>query len=240
MRVLILGASSVVGKALAEAFAPGNSLVLAGRDSDRLAAAANGCRGAGAVGVSLVSADLSCGAAPLIQAIGGLQVDLVIDAASAASRLRDAEIEASRLPGLVTADFLSKAELLEHLLATQRTAPAVILVSSVLASVKSPGRFAYSSLKRLSELYLGRVSESRAGFRLLVVRVGTVIDTEKGSDEAQRLAAAVVRAFKGNRKVLLYGLSGRLFVGLFYLQPLVFQFVSVLQRRLRGTRATGP
>ncbi len=237
MRVLVLGASSVVGKALAEAFAPGNSLVLAGRDPGRLAAAEDACRRAGAVDAARVSADLSSGARPVIEAVGGLQIDLLIDAASAASGMRDTEIEPSRLPGLVAADFLSKVELLEHLLAAQRAAPAVILVSSVLAVVQSPGRSAYSSLKRLSELYLQRVRESRAGFRLLVVRVGTVIDTEKGSDKARKLAGAVSRAYAGDRKVLLFGLEGRLFVGLFYLQPLVFRAVAHLQRTLRGVRA---
>jgi len=94
-----------VGKALAEAFAPGNSLVLAGRDSDRLAAAANGCRGAGAVGVSLVSADLSCGAAPLIQAIGGLQVEPGNRRGLRRVKIEDAEIRGLAAPGLVTADF---------------------------------------------------------------------------------------------------------------------------------------
>ena len=48
-RILITGASSGIGSALARAYAaPGRTLVLAGRDSKRLAAVAEQCRAIGA------------------------------------------------------------------------------------------------------------------------------------------------------------------------------------------------
>jgi short-subunit dehydrogenase len=58
-RVLITGASSGIGRALALAYAPeGASLVLLGRDAERLEAAASACRAAGAQEAETYVADV--------------------------------------------------------------------------------------------------------------------------------------------------------------------------------------
>lgn len=233
MRILILGASSSVGSALAAEFAPGNSLVLAGRDGGRLAAAERRCKEAGALELKSVSADLAAGAGPLVRAIGGLQVDLVIDAASSASGSRDEDIGADRMQALVAADLTSKIELLNALLGGQAAAPAVIFVSTVLTRVRSPGRLVYSSLKGLHEAYLGKLRDKRPDLRLLVVHVGAVIDAKDPSRKADDLARAVAKSFRAGRSELMFGLGGRILLGLFYTQPALYLFATLVQRRLR-------
>src|SRR5208283_4549825 len=236
MRILILGASSAVGTALAAEFAPGSSLLLAGRSSERLAAAERRCREAGALEVVRVSADLAAGTGPLVRAIGESQIDLVIDAASAASGSRDEEIGAGELPRYVAAYLTSKIALLDHLLGRQAAAPAVIFISSVLTRVRSPGRVVYTSLKGLHEAYLRKLRDKRPDLRLLVVHVGAVIDTTRPSRKADGLARAVGKSFRAGRGELMFGLGGRFLLGLFYVQPVLFLLATLLQRRLRRLR----
>jgi short-subunit dehydrogenase len=233
MQILILGASSVIGAALAEEFASGNSLVLVGRDEKRLAAAGSRCEGAGAAGVRCVAADFTQGIGPVLRAIEGVKIDLVIDAASAASGKRDSEVDAGDFKGLVAADVTSRIELFEHVLGREGPSPAVIFVSSALTLVKSPGRSVYSSLKGLYGSYLGRLRDSRPDLHLLVVNICTVIDPKKGSKKAQSLAIATVGAIRARRRVLFFGMGGAAYLGMYFLQPLAFHAVTLAQRRLR-------
>jgi|GEM_PF-2442575 len=233
MHILILGASSFVGAALAEVFAPNNSLILVGRNLDRLIAAANTCRNSGASHVECVEQDFCSGVNALLQAVEGKHIDLIVDAASASSSKRDAEIESGDISDLISADFSSRTRIMEHFLRNQDTAPAVILISTVLTLVKSPGRTVYATLKGLYETYLLKLRDSRPDLRLLVVYVGTVIDPKNTSNKPKRLAAAVITAFRNGRGKLFYGSSGIAFLALFYFQPVIFYCVARAQRALR-------
>jgi short-subunit dehydrogenase len=234
MQILILGASSAIGTALARSFAHGNGLLLVGRNELRLQSASSACLSAGAASVTWVSHDFRSGIRQLLEALGGRKVDLIIDAASAASGGRDASIEAGGLADMVRVDFLCRTELFEAILRGQPEAPAVIYISTVLALVRSPNRMVYSSLKQLNGIYLQKLQASNPHMRVLIVYVGKVIATKLATAEPAALAAAVREAFEARRATLLYGWSGHLFLGLFYAQPLVFFGVTRMQRWLRG------
>jgi len=232
--ILILGASSQIGMALANEFALGNSLLLVGRDIIRLQHAARICNAAGAAKVELVSLDLEVDIQPLLQACHEKSIDLVIDAASAVSSKRDTEIRPMEISGFIAADLISRTELLGQILFQQDKMPAVLYISTVLTLVKSPERVVYTSLKSLYESYLQMLKAENPDFRLLVVYVGTLIDTKEASAKARKLATAVANAYHANRDSMLYGLTGRIFLWLFYLQPLVFFLVSRVQRKVRN------
>jgi short-subunit dehydrogenase len=233
MLILVLGASSYIGAALAEAFCLDNSLILVGRNVDRLITAANKCKASGAAQVAYVEEDFSLGVNSLLQAIEGKQVDLIIDAASASSSKRDSEIKWSEMSSLISADFLSRTKIMEHILQRQGTAPAVIFISTVLTLVKSPGRSVYTALKGLYETYLNKLKHNRPDFNLLIVYVGTVIDATKASNKPEQLALAVAKAFSNKREKLFFGLGGMFFLALFYLQPVIFYLVTLTQRKIR-------
>lgn len=234
MLILVLGASSYVGAALAKAFSLDNDLILVGRNVDRLTTALNICKASGAARVEYVEEDFCLGVNSVLQAIEGKQIDLIIDAASASSSKRDSEIASSDICHLVSADFLSKKAIVNHILHSQDAAPAMIFISTVLALVKSPGRTVYTALKGLYEIYLRKLKANHPDLTLLVVYVGTVIDTKNASNKPTELAAAVVKAFDNKREKVFYGVSGIFFLALFYFQPVIFYFVTRLQRRIRN------
>lgn len=234
MLILVLGSSSYVGAALAEAFSANNSLILVGRRVDRLRVAANQCRNSGANQVAYVEQDFSLGTSAVLQAIEGRQIDLIIDAASASSRYRDAEIESNDIPRYVSADFSSRIELMEHILQSQDIAPAMIFISTVLTLVKSPDRTIYIALKTLYATYLSKIKNSRPNFHLLIVYVGTIIDTKNDTPKPKQLAVAVFKAFNIKKGKLFFGLSGIVYLVLFYFQPVLFHGVTIAQRKIRA------
>jgi short-subunit dehydrogenase len=233
MLILVLGASSYIGAALAEVFCLDNNLILVGRNVDRLVTAANKCKASGAAQVTYIQEDFSLGVNSILLAIEGKQVDLIIDAASASSSKRDSDIEWGEMSNLVCADFLSRTKIMDHILHSQDTAPAVIFISTVLTLVKSPGRTVYATLKGLYETYLNKLKNNRPDLHLLVVYVGTVIDAKNASNKPGQLASAVVKAFDNKRERLFFGLSGMFFLALFYIQPVIFYLVTLTQRKIR-------
>jgi short-subunit dehydrogenase len=235
MHILVLGASSYIGAALAEAFALNNTLILVGRKVDKLLAAARRCKNSGATQVEYVEQDFCLGVSSVLRAIAGKRVDIVIDAASASASpdKRDSEIELKEITNYVSADFLSRVDILDCILQGQDTAPAMIFVSTVLRFLNSPGRTIYIALKTIYETYLLKLRNKRPDFILLIVYVGTVIDSKNDTNKPKHLASAVFKAFENKKDRLIYGLSGQLLLAMSYLHPMLCHGAIVAQRKIR-------
>jgi NADP-dependent 3-hydroxy acid dehydrogenase YdfG len=233
VNILLLGASSVIGQALAATFSPNNAILLVGRNIDKLILAKEKCEKAGALEVELIEQDFFVGISNVVHAIDGWRIDLLIDVASASSQYRDIQIGPNDISQLLKADFSTRTEILNSLLQRQTEVPAVILISTVLALIDSPDRKIYSCLKSLYGIYLFKIERSIPKFRLLIVYVGTVIDPGRESSKANQLALAVHRAFRSNKRKLFFGISGRVLFALFHLQPILFRLVVIVQRKIR-------
>ncbi len=239
MNVLVLGASSAVGAGVAEAFSPGNRLLLTGRDASRLERAAERCRAAGASAVSCVAWDLRNGPGDLGQAAVDFRPDLFVNAASATSRLRDDRIDPAGMDGLLAVDVAVPLDLVRALLPELGGRPfGVIFISSFLSAVRSPGREIYGSLKRVHETALRGMADSRPGLRLLIVRVSKRIPTDMGSPEAGRLGAAVRKGYFEGGRVMYHGVAGRLAEALYGFQPFLFSLAVRIDRFLHGRSST--
>lgn len=235
MTVLVLGAGSTIGAALAAAFARDNQLLLAGRNQAALQAAAEQCRGRGAREVLIIQTDLGLGAAELIQALGNRAVDLVINAACATSRLRDRRIGADELSSYLSVDLLAPVDVVREILRRANgRAVGIVFVSSVLSLVRSPGRDVYGSLKRLQERVLETLAGAHPASSLLTVMVGARIARDRPTRAARDLARAVFRAVEQRRKRLYFGFGGRALVWLFNLQPVLFSLAIRAQRMIRS------
>lgn len=229
MNVLILGASSQLGRAVAVRFSSGNALTLQGRNAENLYETGRLCSDAGAAAVETIVVDLAEEGNTLMERLGGARFDLVVNLVASTSRVKDSEFSPENLAGYLMSDLLVPVRLVQAL--AERHMLKVIFVSTVLASVKSPDRALYGSLKALQELCLGKLVSGNGG--LLVVQVGKVIPHDRASEEHVRLANAIYEAHVRNRAVLHYGLSGRIYRLLFLAQPMLFSAVVRLQRLLR-------
>lgn len=233
MNILILGASSQIGCELALCFSQDNDLILLGRNIENLNSVAKKCIEAGARKVDLLAQDLVADVDDLIHKLGDVQIDLVINLVSATSRVKDSELLPSQLEAYVKSDLLVPVRLIQYLSETAIKPLKVIFISSVLASVRSPDRLLYGSLKSLQEMCLSKLLDKRKGNALLVVKVGKVIPHEQSSDKAKLLAAAIYEAHRNRCEELNYGWTGRVYFWLFNFQPLLFNLIVQLQRIIR-------
>ncbi len=183
-RVLVTGASSGIGAGLAEEFTRRGAVVgLSGRDPERLAATAARCREHGAV-VHELLADLADPAAvdrladDAVAAMGG--VDVLVNNAGIPKRRHVRALDAPTVDAVMQVNFLAPTRLTLALLPPmiERGGGHIINVSSVAATLSSPGEAAYSASKSAVSVF----SESMAidlwetGVKVLVVYPG-VVDT---------------------------------------------------------------
>ena len=183
-RVLLTGASSGIGAGLAEEFARrGATIGLSARHAERLAATAARCRELGAE-VHELLADFSDPAAAdqlardAIAALGG--VDLLFNNAGIPKRRNVRELDAATVDSVMQVNFLAPTRLTLALLPQmiERGAGRIVNVSSVAATLSSPGEAAYDASKAALCVF----SEAMAadlwdtGVKVLVIYPG-VVDT---------------------------------------------------------------
>lgn len=234
MNVLILGASSQMGRELALKFSSQNSLTLLGRNKNALTLTEKECLSTGALSVDVVVQDLAEGVELLIHRMAGKEFDVVVNLVALTSRVKDSEFVVGQLEAYLLADLLVPVQFLQILINKSKKPIKVIFITSVLSTVKSPDRFLYCALKSLQEMCLFKLTDCRKEIELLVVKVGKVIPHDYSSEKSKTLANAIYAAHLENKKVLNYGFVGRLYVLLFYINPVVFNLIVKAQRLLRG------
>jgi len=231
MNILVLGATSRIGSEIAAVLSPGNDLLLVGRDTSRLQQAADRCRECGAQRINQLASDLRQGSGDILRAVSNWQIDVIINSASATSRLRDDEIAVDKLADYVMVDVLAPLQLVAHLRASQPGRPlSIVFVSTVLTVVRSPNRIIYSNLKAIHERCLRALAQSHHELYVLIVKVAKVIPPDIRTPDTEKLAKVVRKAFERRKTTIFYGLAGRLLTVLFYTQPLFFGLAVKMRR----------
>jgi short-subunit dehydrogenase len=237
MKILITGASSIIGESLAAAFSPGNDLLLLGRNSERLKQVQERCLQQGASKVNARAVDISrFSQEEWSELTTGM--NLIVHGAFSHSGKRDDQITSFEFYEMAFMNLVSPARL--FLAATAQANPGtpigIILISSFLAKIRSPNRLIYGSFKLLQEEYLRSICRNHPAVQVMIVNVSTPIPTDHNSRGSDALAVQVVRAFGSGKTHLAYGHLGSLLTALFYVQPLIYFLVSASQRWLRKQR----
>ena len=183
-RVLVTGASSGIGMGLAEEFARrGAVLAISGRDRERLAATAAACRAHGATVHELVAdlgdpAAVDRLAADTLTALGG--VDVLVNNAGIPKRRHTRELDAATIDTVMQVNFLGPIRLTLALLPQmlERGGGQLVNVSSVAATLSSPGEAAYDASKAALSVFSEAMAMDLWGdnIKVLVVYPG-VVDT---------------------------------------------------------------
>ena len=242
MTILILGASSELGRAFAREFAPHNSLLLAGRDGARLAMVKREVEQAGVSKVRCIEHDLACGHQALFEALQGQRIDLLINLASATSNVGDSAIEPEQIEAYTRTDLLTPVEFVLALLQAQpavysKDAPLhVIFISSVLTRLHSPDRAIYAAYKRLQTAFLQRITDlHHERLRFTVVTIGMRLPRHELTRHHTNIARKAARRYL-TRNAVFYGWQGRGLLWLNRLCPWLIPGIIALSRRFIKNR----
>lgn len=237
MTILLLGASSELGRAFVQEFAPQNILLLAGRDCARLEMIKREAEQAGAREVRFIEHDLAHGHYALFEALQGQRIDLLINLASATSKVGDPAIEPEQIEAYTKTDLLTPVELVMALLQAQhavytKDAPLhVIFISSVLAMIHSPDRDIYAAYKRLQAAFLQRIAALHPErIRFTIVTIGTRLPRHECTRRHSNIARKAARLYV-THKTIFYGFQGRVLLWLNQLCPWLIPGVISLSRR---------
>jgi NAD(P)-dependent dehydrogenase (short-subunit alcohol dehydrogenase family) len=184
LRVLVTGASSGIGAALAERFAQAGAVVgISGRDENRLTGVLDRCREV-APDSQLHVCDLADKeqvdqlAGWALQQFGG--IDVLVNNAGIPKRRNVRELDLGTVEEVMRVNYLAPVQLTLALLPQMlaRGSGRIVNVSSVAATLSSPGESAYDASKAALSVF----SESMAvdlwdaGVKVLIVYPG-VVDT---------------------------------------------------------------
>jgi short-subunit dehydrogenase len=184
-RVLVTGASSGIGAGFAEAFARAGATVgMCARRADRLTEVAERCQGLGATTYMWVTdlaepAQVDELARAAVDEMGG--VDILVNNAGIPKRRHVTQTDAATVGRVTRINYLSPIQLTLALLPQmlERDSGRIINVSSVAATLSSPGETAYAASKAALSVFSECMTVDlwATGVKVLVVYPG-IVDTE--------------------------------------------------------------
>jgi short-subunit dehydrogenase len=231
----MLGSTSLVGEAIIEEFSKDNRIILSGRNDARLTEVSNRCMRAGALDVKIVVADLSETIQPIVNANFEWPIDLLIDAASAASINRDSEVKPETIIQIIQADVIAHMELLKIISENNARHPNVIFISTILTRIKTPDREIYSMAKRIMEIYLQKIAKTKPNVKILIFHIAKIIDTKHDRLKAKTMAKSLYLSSLEGGSTIIYGLLGRILILLSLLHPKILDVIIIAHRKFRGS-----
>ena len=217
--VLVLGGASELARAIVAGLVPGRcrTVVLAGRPSERLEAAAEEARTQGADVVEIVAFDATdlAGTPGVIDAVFDRfgDIDLVLAAAGALGDQADLESDPTAAAALITTNFTGLATALLAAAARMRAQGhgRLVVLSSVAGERARKANFIYGSTKSGLDAFAQGLGDSLvgSGVSVTIVRPGFVVGRmTEGMDPApfattpEAVAAAVIGGIESGAEVV--------------------------------------
>ena len=179
-RVLLIGGTSEIGLAILESLhLPADAeVLLAGRDAERMAAAASSLRGRIKT-VGYEATDPAAAQALVMAAFADGPVDLVISAAGVLTPQEKMDAEPDLASTLIQTNFTSHVTTLLEAAARMRVAGGgtIVVLSSVAAVRPRKANFVYGAAKAGLDAFARGLADSlhSSGVRVLLVRPGFVV-----------------------------------------------------------------
>ena len=236
MNILILGASSSIGKSITKSFSKNNRLFLTSTKYEKIEALKKEALALGSQGVKIIETDLdtTINVTELMQG----KIDMIINVACASSSLKNNNIEPHRHQYYTAVDLTSPLIILEHFLEKKHTQGKgaqlhYIFINTILTKIQSPDYSIYYSYKILQQEYMnGFKSKYGNILKSINVIVGTQIDRTKEIKKTIDLASRIKSAIKNNESEFMFGFEGKLIYMLYRVSPFLSNGLIYMKRLL--------
>ena len=236
MNILILGATSSIGKSVAKGFAKNNKLFLLSTKREKLETLKKEALALGCQSVKIVEADLQ---SPIIVTdLISESIDMIINVACASSSLKNYNIEPHLHQYYTAVDLSSPLVILEHFLKEkskqgESTQLYYIFINTILSKIKSPDYSIYYSYKILQQEYMSGLQRKYGDiFKSINVIVGTQINRTKETRKTVKLAEKIKLAIKTNESEFIFGFEGKIIYMLYRISPLLSNCLIYMKRFL--------
>ena len=236
MNILILGATSSIGKSVAKGFAKDNKLFLLSTKREKLETLKKEALALGCQSVKIVEADLQ---SPIIVTdLISESIDMIINVACASSSLKNYNIEPHRHQYYTAVDLTSPLVLLEHFLEKKHIQGKgaqlhYIFINTILTKIQSPDYSIYYSYKILQQEYINGFKRKYGNiFKSINVIVGTQIDRTKETQKTIKLAERIKLAINNNETEFIFGFEGKLIYILYRVSPFLSNGLIYIKRFL--------
>ena len=236
MNILVLGASSSIGKSITKSFSKNNRLFLTSTKYEKIEALKKEALALGSQGVKIIETDLQ---SPIIvKDIILDSIDIIINVACASSSLKNYNIEPHRHQYYTAVDLSSPLVILEHFLKEkskqgENTQLYYIFINTILSKIKSPDYSIYYSYKILQQEYMSGFQRKYGDiFKSINVIVGTQINRTKETRKTVKLAERIKLAIKNNESEFIFGPDGKMIYMLYRMSPLLSNGLIYIKRFL--------
>ena len=236
MNILVLGASSSIGKSITKSFSKNNKLFLLSTKCEKLKTLKNEALALGSQDVKIMKADLS--STKIIEELISENIDMIINIACASSRLKNNNIEPHRHQYYTAVDLTSPLIILEHFLEKKHTQGKgaqlhYIFINTILTKIQSPDYSIYYSYKILQQEYINGFKRKYGNiFKSINVIVGTKIDRTKETQKTIKLAERIKLAINNNETEFIFGFEGKIIYFLYSISPLLSDGLIYMKRFL--------
>ena len=236
MNILVLGASSSIGKSITKSFSKNNRLFLTSTKYEKIEDLKKEALALGSQGVKIIETDLetTINVTELIQD----KIDIIINVACASSSLKNYNIEPHRHQYYTAVDLSSPLVILEHFLKEkskqgENTQLYYIFINTILSKIKSPDYSIYYSYKILQQEYMRGLQRKYGDiFKSINVIVGTQINRKKETRKTVKLAEKIKLAIKTNESEFIFGFEGKIIYMLYRISPLLSNCLIYMKRFL--------
>jgi short-subunit dehydrogenase len=236
MNILVLGASSSIGKSITKSFSKNNRLFLTSTKYEKIEALKKEALALGSQGVKIIETDLetTINVTELIQD----KIDMIINVACASSSLKNYNIEPHRHQYYTAVDLSSPLVILEHFLKEkskqgENTQLYYIFINTILSKIKSPDYSIYYSYKILQQEYMSGFQRKYGNIlKSINVIVGTQINKSKETRKTVKLAERIKLAINNNETEFIFGFEGKIIYFLYRISPLLSDGLIYMKRFL--------
>ena len=236
MNILILGTTSSIGKSVAKGFAKNNKLFLLSTKFEKVESLKKEILALGGADIKIIEASLES-IINIKEFIEG-KIDMIINIASATSRLKNNNIDPHNNQFYTSVDLLNPLEILEHFLKENAKEGKnqqlyYIFINTILSRIQSPDYSIYYSYKILQQEYVNGFQRKYCDIlKSINVIVGTQIDRTKETRKTVDLAKRIKLAIEKNESEFIYGFEGKLIYMLYRVSPLLSNILIYIKRLL--------